>query len=172
MTWEYDPAHSEVGFSVKHMMISTVRGRFSDVQASVDLDPAQLGNARVRGEIGVASVNTNDAQRDAHLKSADFFDAEKYPKIVFESTSIERTGERVKVTGNLTIRDKTNPVTLEGSFDGPSKDPWGNQRVGFSLRGEIEREAFGLGWNQALEAGGVLVGKRVKLQLEVQAVQK
>ena len=172
MPWEYDPTHSEVAFSVKHMMISKVRGRFSDVQAQVDLDPTQLENARVRGEIGVASINTNDAQRDAHLKSADFFDAEKYPKILFESTSIERNGEKVKVIGNLTIRDKTQPVTLKGTVDGPSKDPWGNQRLGFSLEGEIEREAFGLGWNQLLETGGVLVGKTVTLQLEAQAVQK
>lgn len=172
MTWEYDATHSEVGFAVKHMMFTTVRGTFSNVQATIEIDPARLDDARVRGEIDVASLSTNNADRDAHLRSADFFDVESHPKMVFESTKIERQGSQLTIVGDLTIRGTTKPITLRGSFEGPAKDPWGNSRLGFSLKGELEREQFGLTWNQALESGGVLVGKKVTLNLEVQVVQK
>jgi polyisoprenoid-binding protein YceI len=171
MAWNIDKAHSDVGFAVKHMMISTVRGKFSSFDADVTLDPTSLEAASVTARIDAASIDTNEPKRDGHLRSADFFDAEKYPTLTFTSTKVKRSGDELEVTGNLKIKDQEHPVTLKGEVSGPSKDPWGNTRVGFSLSGEIEREKWGLGWNQALEAGGVLVGKKVKISLEAQLVQ-
>jgi polyisoprenoid-binding protein YceI len=171
MAWNIDTAHSEVGFAVKHMMISTVRGKFARFEADVKLDPANLEAGTVIARIDAASIDTNEAKRDGHLRSADFFDAEKYPTLTFTSSKVTRSGDEIEVSGSLKIKDQEHPITLKGEFTGPSKDPWGNSRVGFSLSGEIEREKWGLGWNQALEAGGVLVGKKVKLSLETQLVQ-
>lgn len=171
MTWKIDSAHSEVGFAVRHMMISTVRGKFTKVEADVSLDPTQLEQAKVTARIDAASIDTAEEKRDGHLRSPDFFDVEKYPTLTFASTKVARNGEEIAVTGNLKIKDQEHSVTLKGEVTGPSKDPWGNTRVGFSLSGEIDREQFGLTWNQALEAGGVLVAKKVKLALEVQLVQ-
>jgi polyisoprenoid-binding protein YceI len=171
MTWNIDSAHSEVGFAVRHMMISTVRGKFGKVEAEVSLDPAQLEQAKVTARIDAASIDTAEEKRDGHLRSPDFFDVAKYPTLTFSSTKVTRRGDDVEVTGNLKIKDQEHAVTLKGEVTGPSKDPWGNMRVGFSLSGEIDREQFGLTWNQALEAGGVLVAKKVKLALEVQLVQ-
>ncbi len=172
MAWELDKAHSEVGFAVKHMMISTVKGKFTDFDATVSLDPSNIEAASVEATIDVGSIQTGEAQRDAHLKSADFFDAETHPKMVFKSKSVKRNGGEVAATGDLTIGDTTREITLKGSMEGPAKDPWGNQRVGFSLSSELDREAFGLTWNQALEAGGVLVGKKVKILVEAEVVAK
>jgi len=171
MTWKIDSAHSEVGFAVRHMMISTVRGKFNKVDAEVSLDPTQLEQAKVTARIDAASIDTSEEKRDGHLRSPDFFDVAQYPTLTFTSTKVTRSGDDVAVTGNLKIKDQEHAVTLKGEVTGPSKDPWGNTRVGFSLSGEIDREQFGLTWNQALEAGGVLVAKKVKLVLEVQLVQ-
>jgi polyisoprenoid-binding protein YceI len=171
MTWKVDAAHTDVGFAVKHMMISTVRGKFTSFDADIELDPARLEAAKVTARIQAASVNTNEEKRDGHLRSPDFFDAEKYPTLTFTSTNVKRSGDELEVTGKLKIKDQEHPITLKGEVTGPGKDPWGNTRIGFSLNGEIEREQWGLGWNQALEAGGVLVGKKVKLSIEAQLVQ-
>jgi polyisoprenoid-binding protein YceI len=152
-------------------MISTVRGKFSKFDADVELDPANLAAAKVTARIEAASVDTNEEKRDGHLRSADFFDAEKYPTLTFTSTKVTGSGDAVEVTGNLKIKDQEHPITLKGEVTAPAKDPWGNVRVGVSLSGEIERERWGLGWNQALEAGGVLVGKKVKLSIETQLIR-
>lgn len=171
MSWKIDSAHSKVGFAVRHMMISTVRGTFANpADVEISFDPANLSAAKVKASIDAASVDTGETARDNHLRSADFFDAEKHPKITFVSTSVKGKGGDVEVTGDLTIRGVTKPIVLQGEVAGPAKDPWGGQRVGFSLSGDIDREAWGLTWNQALEAGGVLVAKKVKLEIEVQLV--
>lgn len=172
MTWQLDTAHTEIGFSVRHMMITTVRGTFATVEAAVNLNPENLAASTVEATIEANSVNTGDAQRDGHLRSADFFDVENQPTITFKSKSVQTEGANLKVTGDLTIRGTTQSITLSGEHQGPSKDPWGMSRVGFSLSGELNREDFGLKWNQALEAGGVLVAKKVKLNLEIQVVDK
>jgi polyisoprenoid-binding protein YceI len=171
MAFSIDKAHSEVGFGVKHMMISTVRGKFTRFDADVQLDPAHVEAAQVTARVEAASIDTGEEKRDGHLRSADFFDAEKYPTLTFTSTSVKRSGEDIEVTGNLKIKDQEHAITLKGELTGPSKDPWGSTRVGLSLTGEIEREKWNLGWNQALEAGGVLVGKKVKLSIEAELVQ-
>lgn len=171
MAWNIDRSHSEVGFAVRHMMISTVRGKFTKFEADVSLDPAKLEEAKVTARIEAASIDTSEEKRDGHLRSPDFFDAANFPTLTFTSTKVTRKGDDVEVVGNLKIKDQEHPITLKGEVTGPGKDPWGNTRVGFSLTGEIEREQWGLGWNQALEAGGVLVGKKVKLSLETQLVQ-
>jgi polyisoprenoid-binding protein YceI len=153
------------------MMISTVRGAFERYEAEVDADPNQLEAARVIARVETGSINTGVAQRDAHLRSADFFDSEQHPTMVFTTTNIKRNGDELEVAGNLKIRDQEHPVELRGEVVGPYKDPWGNQRLGFSLSGEIDREQWGLKWNQALEAGGMLVAKKVKIEVEAQLVQ-
>jgi polyisoprenoid-binding protein YceI len=171
MAWSIDKSHSDLGFAVKHMMISTVRGKFTAFDAEVSLDPANLEAAKVSARVETASINTNEEKRDGHLRSADFFDAEKYPVMTFTSTNVKRSGDDLEVTGNLKIKDQEHAITLKGEVTGPGKDPWGNTRVGFSLSGEIDREQWGLKWNQALEAGGVLVAKKVKISLETQLIQ-
>jgi polyisoprenoid-binding protein YceI len=172
MTWNIDNTHSEVGFSVRHMMISNVRGKFEKFDAEVELDPKNLESAKVTATIGTASINTGVEQRDNHLRSPDFFDSEKHPSMVFTSTKVKQNGSELEVTGQLKIRDQQHEITLTGELEGPGKDPWGNTRVGFSLSGELEREQWGLSWNQALETGGVLVAKKVKLSIEAQLVEK
>ncbi len=172
MSWQLDNSHSQISFSVKHMMISTVRGKFESFAANADIDLADLSRSKVRGTAQVASINTGEAQRDGHLKSADFFDAENSPEIVLESKSVKVSGEDLTVEADLTIRGVTKPVTLKGEYSGPTKDPWGNSRVGVSVVAEINREDFGLNWNQVLEAGGVLVGKKVKIEIDAEFVQK
>ena len=171
MAWNIDTAHSQVGFAVRHMMISTVRGKFAKLDADVELEPANLSQARVTARIDAASIDTGDEKRDGHLRSADFFDVEKYPTIEFKSTQVSQQGPNLTVQGLLKIRDQEHPITLQGEMVGPGKDPWGNSKLGFSLSGEVDREQWGLTWNQALEAGGVLVAKKVKLELELQLVQ-
>lgn len=171
MAWNLDRAHSEIGFSVRHMMISTVRGKFGEFDADVSVDPQNFSAAKVTARVQAGSIDTGEPKRDGHLRSPDFFDAEKFPTLTFTSTKVTREGEDLVVVGNLKIKDQELPVTLKGEVTGPSKDPWGNERLGFSLAGEIEREAWGLGWNQALEAGGVLVGKKVKISIEAQLVK-
>jgi polyisoprenoid-binding protein YceI len=171
MAWNIDTAHSQVSFAVRHMMISTVRGKFAKLDADVQLDLANLSQARVTARIDAASVDTGDEKRDGHLRSADFFDVEKYPTIEFNSTLVSQQDANLTVQGLLKIKDQEHPITLQGEMVGPGKDPWGNSKLGVSLSADVDREQWGLTWNQALEAGGVLVAKKVKLELEIQLVQ-
>jgi polyisoprenoid-binding protein YceI len=171
MAWTIDKAHTSVGFAVRHMMMMTVRGKFTRYDADIQIDPANLEAAKVTARIEVASVDTQEEPRDGHLRSADFFDVEKYPTLTFTTTNVKRSGNDLEVTGNLKIKDQEHPLTLKGEIAGPSKDPWGNTKLGFSLSGEIDREKWGLTWNQALEAGGVLVAKKVKIEVEAQLAQ-
>jgi polyisoprenoid-binding protein YceI len=172
-TWNIDPAHSVAEFKVKHMMISNVKGQFPKVSGTLTLDESGLANSRVEAVIEAASIETRDPQRDAHLKSADFFDVEKFPTLLFKSSriSIVRDGE-LAVEGDLTIRGVTRKVTfaVEGPTP-PAKDPWGNTRVAVSATTKINRKDFGLTWNAALETGGILVGDEVTITLDVQFVK-
>lgn len=171
--WNFDPAHSTIGFKVRHMMFSKVNGKFTAWDGHFEFDPEQPGQGHVKVEIDASSIDTGVADRDAHLRSADFFNAETHPKLTFESSNFEVTGETTfTITGDLTIRGATLPVVLDVDFHGQGTDPWGNTRVGFSATGELSRKDFGLTWNQALEAGGVLVGDKIEIELEVQAVKK
>ena len=172
-TWNIDPAHSVAEFKVKHMMISNVKGHFGKVTGSLTLNESELAKSRVEALIDAASLETRDAQRDAHLKSADFFDVEKFPTLTFKSTGISlvRAGE-LSIEGDLTIRDATRKVVFE--VEGPTppaKDPWGNTRIAVSATTKISRKEFGLTWNAALEGGGILVGDEVTITLDVQFVQ-
>ena len=172
-TWRVDPAHTNAGFAVRHLMISTVRGRFSEVDGTVDVAGDDFGTAKVRVSIGTASVDTREPKRDEHLRSADFFDAGRFPTIDFVSRQIEKAGEgRYAVTGALTIRGVTRDVTLDVAAEGQVRDPWGGLRAGFSAKGVINRTDFGLTWNAALETGGVLVGEEVKLSIDLELVQQ
>ena len=167
MQWSLDPAHSQIQFAVKHMGISTVRGVFEAFTGTItETDGTPTA---VTVDIDVSSLTTNNAQRDGHLRSADFFDVEQHPKASFTLTQLARSGDQVTATGNLTIKGVTQPVTLTGDVGGPAKDPWGNQKVSAELETTISRQAFGLTWNVALEAGGVLVSDSVKLRIDVQA---
>jgi polyisoprenoid-binding protein YceI len=171
-SWTIDPAHTEVGFSVKHLMISTVRGRFADVRGTIRLVGDDLTRASVEAEISTASIDTRQEQRDAHLRSADFFEVEKYPAIAFRSTSVERIkADRYRIVGELTIRGVTREVVLEATDEGRGRDPWGGERLGFSATTTIDRREFGLTWNQALETGGVLVSNEIKISIDVEAVK-
>lgn len=172
-TWSVDAAHTTVGFSVKHLMISTVRGRFTDVDATIEGDPRRPLEARAEAVIEAASIDTGNADRDAHLRSADFFDVETYPTLRYQSRSVRSIGtDTFEVEGDLTIRDVTRPVTLDVTVKGVVRDPWGNQRVVLRAEGALRRSDFGLTWNMPLETGGVLVGDEVKLSAEVQAVME
>jgi polyisoprenoid-binding protein YceI len=167
--WSLDPSHSELQFKVKHLMITNVTGQLQVINGEVEAADASFNGARVNFTADLNSINTGSEQRDGHLKSPDFFDTEKYPAIRFESSNYNAS--EGKISGNLTIRDVTKPVTLDVEFSGTNKDPWGNQKAGFSITGKINRNDFGLNWNAALETGGVLVSEEVKLQAELQFVQ-
>jgi polyisoprenoid-binding protein YceI len=170
--WNIDTAHSGINFSVRHMVVSKVRGRFAKYSGKVELDEEDLTRSRVEATIEAASIDTGTAQRDDHLRSPDFFDVEKFPELRFQSTRIDKLDdERYRLSGELTIRDVTREISLEVEYGGRATDPWGNERIGFIARGSLDRKDFGLKWNQALEAGGVLVGNRVEIELEVQAVK-
>lgn len=172
--WKIDPAHTSVEFAVKHMMMTTVRGRFKELSGTINIDELNPDHSYVEVEIEAASVDTGAPDRDTHLRSKDFFDVEHYPKIKFRSKRVagahQSEGDRFKVIGDLTIRDTTLELTLNAGFDGEGKDPWGQQRAGFMAEGELDRRDWGLKWNQAIETGGILVANKVRLQLEVQAV--
>jgi polyisoprenoid-binding protein YceI len=171
-TFKADPAHSNLGFSVRHMMIARVRGRFTDFDATLTLADDPLVST-LEVDVDVASVDTRDEQRDGHLRSADFFDVEQYPKMTYRSTSVTQASEdKLRVEGELSVHGVTKPVTLEATYEGTGMDPWGNQRMGFSVTGEINRDEFGLTWNQPLAGGGVLVGRQVRLELEVEFVRQ
>jgi len=171
MAYKIDAAHSKVGFAVRHMMITTVRGSFATPTLELSLDPSDLTKSSVKVTIDASTVNTNEAARDGHLRSADFFDVENHPNITFVSKGVKKKGDDLELTGDLTIRGVTQSVTLKGEGHGPAKDPWGGNRFAFTLSGDIDREDFGLKWNQALEAGGVLVAKKVKLEIDVQLIE-
>ncbi|MEZ4706491.1 MAG: YceI family protein [Caldilineaceae bacterium] len=173
MAWQIDPTHSHVQFTVRHMMISKVRGSFEKFSGAVDFDEDEPTNSSVDVTIDVDSVNTREEQRDGHLKSPDFFDAATYPSITFKSTSAEKTGENQgKLHGNLTIKDVTHPVTLNVEYAGQAKSPWGTTSAGFTASGKISRKDWGLTWNQALETGGVLVGDDVQFDIEIELVKQ
>lgn len=172
-TWQIDPAHSHVEFAVKHLMISTVRGRMSEFTGEIRLDEADPARSAVHAEIDAASIDTRNEQRDEHLRSADFFDVANHPTVTFDSRTIEgESKEGWRVTGDLTIRGVTRPVTLDMTESGAGVDPWGNQRRGFSASAVIDRRDFGLTWNQVLEAGGFALSHDVKVTLDVEAVQQ
>lgn len=172
-TWKIDPAHSAAEFKVKHMMISNVKGKFTGIDGQLTLDDANVTLSAIQASIPVASLSTGDEQRDGHLKSADFFDAEQFPTLGFKSTGVEKTGaDELAVTGELTMHGITKSVTF--AVDGPSapgKDPWGNLRIGLSATTKINRKDFGLTWNAALETGGVLVGEDVAITLDIQFIK-
>jgi polyisoprenoid-binding protein YceI len=170
-TWNVDPTHSSVGFEVKHMMIATVRGRFTEFDGTIEAHE-DLRESRVYGTAQVASIDTGHPERDAHLRSPDFFDADRHPQIRFESTRIEHAGgAHYRVTGNLTIRDVTREVSMDATVQGAGADPWGNERVGLACHGRINRTDFGLTWQQRLAAGGLLVGEEVTILIDVSAVR-
>jgi polyisoprenoid-binding protein YceI len=170
-TWNLDPAHSQIEFAVKHMMVTTVRGQFRKFSVAVDFDEANPERSTVEVHIDASSIETGMEARDAHLRSADFFDAIVYPELVFRSTHIERDGESYKIEGDLTIRGETRPVTLDAEIGGIVANLQGGRRAGFSASTKISRKAWGLTWNGVLESGGVLVGDEVKISIDVAAVQ-
>jgi len=169
--WTIDPTHSEIGFKVKHMMFTNVKGHFDDYSAAIDFNE-DLKDANLQFEAKINSINTNNADRDNHLKSADFFDIDQYPTLNFKSTKIEGNGNEYEITGDLTIKGVTKPVKLNAEFSGLMNDPWGNTKVGLNMNGKINRKDFGLTYNAALETGGVLVGEDVNLNAEIQLVEK
>ncbi|TXD34157.1 polyisoprenoid-binding protein [Lujinxingia vulgaris] len=170
-TWNFDISHSDVTFKVRHMMFAKVTGRFTDWTGTLEFDPENPSTAKTTASIQAASIDTSNEDRDNHLRSGDFFDAEQFPTLEFESTNFKTEGKKILIEGNLTIRDVTKPVTLEAEFLGKAVDPWGNDRIGFNASTSINRKEFGLTWNQALEAGGVLVGENVEIEINVQAVK-
>ena len=171
-TWKIDPSHTHAEFAVRHLMISTVKGRFAEVQGTVRTDESNPAASQVDVTIGVSSIDTREPQRDAHLRSADFFDADNFPQITFRSTRVDGRGDSFKLTGDLTIRGTTREVVLDVTTEGRGKDPWGGERAGFSASTRIKRSEFGLTWNQLLEAGGVAVSDDVKISIDVELVKQ
>lgn len=171
-TWQIDASHSSAQFAVRHLMIATVKGGFNDLQGTVAYDPANRARVDIDVRIPVASINTREAKRDEHLKSDDFFNAETFPFISFKGKRVEGdVNGKFRVVGDLTIRDVTREVVLEVRNEGAGSDPWGNERIGFSASTRINRTDYGLEWNVALEAGGVMVSEEVKVSLDVQLVR-
>lgn len=171
--WALDPTHSELGFKIKHLMISHVSGNFTDLEVIAETPSDDFSKANITANIKVDSINTNNAQRDEHLRNADFFETDKYPYITFKSTTIERIDdETFAITGNLTIKETTQPVTITAEYNGITNDPWGNTRAGFSLTGKINRKDFGISYNATLETGNVMLGEELKITGEVQLVKQ
>ncbi|MFJ9696817.1 YceI family protein [Kitasatospora sp. NPDC101183] len=170
--WAVDTTHSEVGFSVRHAMVTNVKGRFTEYDGKLHLDGTTPGNSSAELVIKVASIDTNQTQRDEHLRTGDFFAAETYPEIRFRSTSTERVnGDTYRMTGDLTIKDTTRPVILDLEYTGSATDAYGAERVGFEGKAVVDRTEFGLTYNAALETGGVLIGEKVKLNFDISAVK-
>jgi polyisoprenoid-binding protein YceI len=169
--WKLDSSHTTVGFSVPHLVVSSVEGRFKEATANVRLDDADLTKSQVSVDINAASIDTGDAKRDDHLRGPDFFDTKKYPKLTFKSTKLVKSGAGYKLTGDLTIRDVTKPITLDATLSAPVKTPWGNHARGAKLSGKVKRSDFGLKWNKALEAGGVVVGEEVTINVSAEVVK-
>lgn len=172
-SWQVDGTHSAVNLTVRHMVISKVRGRFARWNAKLQLDTADLTRSAVEVEIEAASIDTGVADRDNHLRSPDFLDAQKHPTLRYRSRRVEALSpDRLRVVGDLTIRDVTREAVLDVEYGGRGKDPWGNERVGFTASASINRKDYGLTWNQALETGGVLVADRVDIEIELQAIRQ
>ncbi len=167
-TWTVDPSHSSVGFTVRHMMVSKVRGRFTDYHAAIRIDEDPI-RSKVSATVQLASIDTNDDARDEHLRSAEFFDVANRPVMTFESTGLSGSGSDYELAGDLTIGDVSKPIVFDVEFHGVGKNPWGATVAGFSAKTTISREEFGLTWNQALETGGFLVGDKVNLEVEIEA---
>ena len=167
-TWKLDPSHSSVEFAAKHMMFTTVKGRFADVEGTITTDGETPSTASVNVIMQATSIDTRNEMRDNHLRSADFLDAASQPVLTFKSTSIQGAKDHFTVIGELTIRGVTRPVTLDVQYEGAGRDPWGGERMGFSASGKIDRRDFGLTWNQALEAGGVLVSNDIRINIDAQ----
>jgi polyisoprenoid-binding protein YceI len=171
--WNLDPGHSEIGFKVKHMMITNVSGSFKKFDAQVETAGLDFSTAKINLTADIDSITTSNPDRDAHLKSADFFDAANHPQLKFVSTRVEKVDDdNYIVHGNLTLRGVTQPVKLNAEFGGIGKDPWGNEKAGFTITGKIVRTDYKLNWNAALEAGGVLVGDEVKISAEIQLIKQ
>lgn len=171
--WNIDMAHSTAEFSIRHLMISTVKGHFSGIEGTIVGEPEHLDEATIEVSLDIASVDTRQAERDAHLRSADFFDVEKFPKMHFKSTQITAVGDnRYTIVGDLSIHGVTRSETFSVTFEGRAKDPWGGERAGFSGTAKINRKDYGLHWNLALEAGGVVVGDEVKINIEIEAIKE
>lgn len=167
--WNLDKSHSSITFSVRHMMIANVRGSFTEFDAAVTADPTDPSTANAKITIDAGSIDTKDNDRDNHLKSADFFNVEKFPNLEFQTTKVTAKGnDEYEIAGNLTIAGVTKPVVLNGEISGPAKDPWGNEKMAVSASGSLNRSEFGLTWNAALETGGVLVSDTIKLNVELQ----
>jgi polyisoprenoid-binding protein YceI len=172
MTWTLDTSHSSIEFAVKHMIISTTKGRFTKFSVDADVDEANLAASTATITIDAESVDTRDENRDAHLRSADFFDAANHPALTFVTRRLEpKGGSDYRIIGDLTIRGVTREVSLDGELNGPMKDPWGNTRVGLSAQGKVSRKDWGLTWNGVLEAGGLVVGDEVKMNIETELVK-
>ena len=170
-TWKFDPAHTSASFSARHMMVTTVRGTFAPPTGTLEFDPANPAAAHVHAEIDATTLTSGVTDRDNHLRSADFLDVANFPKITFNSTKVQVTGDdTADVTGDLTIRGVTRPVVLKTEYLGKVASPFGDTRAGFSASTKINREDWGLNWNVAIEAGGVLVGKEIKIELELEAI--
>lgn len=171
--WIQDASHSTVGFAVKHMLVSSVRGNFKDYKITVLSDKEDFSDAKIEVVINTSSVNTDNGDRDNHLRSDDFFNAEKYPTMVFKGKSMKKVGKnKYKLTGDLTIRDVTKTVTLDVEFGGKVKDPWGNTKTGFTISGDINRFDYGLKWSKAVEAGGLVVGENVHIACDVELAKQ
>ncbi|MFE4076111.1 YceI family protein [Peribacillus sp. YIM B13477] len=171
--WIVDPTHSTIEFSVKHMMIAKVKGSFNKFEASILANPSDLTTAEIDFTVDVASIDTRNADRDNHLRSADFFDVEKSPTLTFKSTKIVKTDEdEYDVTGNVTLNGVTQEETFSITFEGQGKDPWGNEKAGFSGKGKVKRSDYGLTYNAALETGGVLIGDQITLTIEIEAAKE
>lgn len=171
-TYKIDAAHSEILFKVKHLMITNVTGQFKNFEGTLTADKEDLTDAAISFKADIGSVDTRSEQRDAHLKSADFFDAEKFPEMTFTSTSFDKNGGEYVLRGDLTIRDVTKPIELKAEYNGEVVDPWGQTKLGFEADGKIKRKEFGLGWDAVTEAGGVVVSDDVKLHLNIQFVKQ
>jgi polyisoprenoid-binding protein YceI len=171
--WAIDPTHSEIGFKVKHMMFTNVSGKFGTYDATIVTDDDNFENASMEFSADINSIDTNNADRDNHLKSADFFDADNHPKLTFKASSFTKTdGHNYELTGDLTLRGVTKSVKFPVEFSGLMQDPWGNTKAGLNIDGKINRKDWGLNWNSALETGGVLVGEEVKLNIELQLAKQ
>ena len=171
-TYQVDPAHSTVGFSVKHLAISTVRGVFTNFSGTIEFDAKKPEASSAKGEVQTASINTQIEARDKHLRSPDFFDAAKYPEIKFETLSARKDGEEWVVKGRFSMHGVTKEIELRGTVEGPVKDPWGKTRIGLSATTTINRQDYGLLWSQKLDAGGLVVGDLVKIELQIEAIAK
>jgi len=171
--WSLDTMHSELGFKIKHLMISSVSGSFSKFDVQTETAADDFSDAKVTATVDVTSINTNNAQRDEHLRNADFFETDKHPEITFKSTKVKKLDrDSFELTGDLTIREITKPVTLAVEYNGTAKDPWGNLKAGFTVTGKINRKDFGISYNAVMETGGVMLGEDVKINAEIQLVKQ